>query len=199
MPRLPLLRRTTYANVVSTLALVLALGGTSYAAAQLADGQVKTRHLADSAVTSPKIKNGTVSPSDLAAASKQRLWSSVKLFPGGSGNQIVDGYTTFHTLNVPKGKYLVTFAAEFDNLSGQVNGAICDVVSAGVDTPRYVLKTAAGDISSLGGQSLVNRTTAGTISVRCFDTNGTVNGMHRRDSSLTALKIHSNTSFAPTP
>ena len=200
MPRIPLLRRTTYANVVSTLALVLALGGTSYAAVQLADGQVKTRHLADNAVTSPKIKNGTVSPSDLAAGSKQRLWSNIKIFPGGGGDGITDSFTTFHTLTVPKGTYLVTTAGEFSNGSAQVNGAICDVVSPGVSgTPRYVVKTAVGEIGTLGGQAVVTRTTAGTISLRCFDTNTEATGVTRRDSSLTALKLHSNTSFAPTP
>lgn len=199
MSRIPLFRRTAYANVVSTLALVVALGGTSYAAVQLADGQVKTRHIANNAVTSAKIKDGTVAPKDLAAGSKQRLWSSVKIFPGGSGNEITGSFTTFHTLNVPKGTYLVTLAAEFDNLSGQVNGAICDVVSAGVSTPRYVAKMAPLGVGTLGGQAVVTRATAGTILVRCIDTNNEVNGVFRRDSSLTALKIHQNTSFAPTP
>jgi len=70
--------RLTYANVVATLALVLVLtGGTVYAAVKLGKNDVKSRNiapravkgsdLADNAVTSPKIKDGTIIGDDLAA------------------------------------------------------------------------------------------------------------------------------------
>jgi hypothetical protein len=70
--------RLTYANVVATLALVLALGGgTVYAAIQLgkndvkskniAPGQVKTSDLGKNAVKSPKIKDGGIGAEDIAA------------------------------------------------------------------------------------------------------------------------------------
>jgi hypothetical protein len=69
--------RLTYANVVATLALVLALGGgTVYAAIKLgkndvkskniAKNAVKTSDLAKNAVKSPKIKDGTIGLGDLA-------------------------------------------------------------------------------------------------------------------------------------
>lgn len=50
-----------YAAVTSTLALVVALGGTSYAAATIGTADLKT-----DAVISSKIKNGTVTGSDVA-------------------------------------------------------------------------------------------------------------------------------------
>ncbi len=70
--------RLTYANVVATLALVLALGGgTVYAAIKLgkndvdskniAKGAVKTSDLGKNAVKSPKIKDGTIEAGDIAA------------------------------------------------------------------------------------------------------------------------------------
>ena len=70
--------RLTYANVVATLALVLALGGgTVYAAIKLgkndvkskniAKGAVKTSDIAKNAVKSPKIKDGTIQADDIAA------------------------------------------------------------------------------------------------------------------------------------
>ena len=70
--------RLTYSNVAATIALVLAVGGgTVYAAVQLgkndvhsrniAPKAVKTSDLAKDAVTSPKIKNGTIQAGDLAA------------------------------------------------------------------------------------------------------------------------------------
>jgi hypothetical protein len=53
-------RGARYANVTATLALVVALGGTSYAV-----GTIGTQDLKPNAVTSPKIKNGQVKAPDL--------------------------------------------------------------------------------------------------------------------------------------
>lgn len=68
--------KLTYANVVATLALILAVGGgTVYAAgklkknsvksAQIAKGAVKQSELGKNAVTTLKIKDGTVNAKDL--------------------------------------------------------------------------------------------------------------------------------------
>lgn len=70
--------RLTYANVVATLALVLAIGGgTVYAAVKLGKNDVKSRHIAKgavktsdlgkNAVKSPKVKDGTIQAADIAA------------------------------------------------------------------------------------------------------------------------------------
>ena len=75
LPYLPSRRRVTYANVASTLALVVALGtGTAYAAgtvrsSDIVNGQVKSADLAAKAVRSAKIKNGGVKGPDLATNS----------------------------------------------------------------------------------------------------------------------------------
>jgi hypothetical protein len=66
------LRRGSYANVVATLALVVALGGTSYAAAQITTAQIKngtirTADLHGNAVKSGKVKNGSLKALDFAA------------------------------------------------------------------------------------------------------------------------------------
>jgi hypothetical protein len=47
--------RLTYANVMSSLGVFLALGGVSYAATQLEDGSVRSRHIVD----------GQVAPADV--------------------------------------------------------------------------------------------------------------------------------------
>jgi hypothetical protein len=52
--------RLTYANVMATLAVFIALGGTSVAAVSLKRGSVKEKHIASNAVTSPKVKNGSL-------------------------------------------------------------------------------------------------------------------------------------------
>lgn len=79
----PLLGSPRYANVTSTLALVVALGGTgAYAAntigstdirsgavrsSDIGTGQVRSADLATSAVTSAKVRNGTLSRLDFKA------------------------------------------------------------------------------------------------------------------------------------
>jgi hypothetical protein len=65
--------KLTYANVISTLALVLALGmGSAYAASQLAPKSVGERQLRPGAVTADKIrKNAVTAPKIKAEAVKQ--------------------------------------------------------------------------------------------------------------------------------
>jgi hypothetical protein len=56
-----LMPKLSYANVVSTLALCIAVGGASaFAATQLAKNSVGTKQLKKNAVTAVKIKNGAV-------------------------------------------------------------------------------------------------------------------------------------------
>jgi hypothetical protein len=52
---MPERRKLTYANVVATLALFVALGGASYAAFKLPKNSVGTKQLKNGAVTQPKI------------------------------------------------------------------------------------------------------------------------------------------------
>lgn len=52
--------RLTFANVVSVVALAIALGGVSYAASQLPKNSVGPKQLKKNAVTTAKIKNGAV-------------------------------------------------------------------------------------------------------------------------------------------
>ncbi len=65
--------RLTYANVIATLALFLALGGSSYAALKLPGGSVGTKQLKRNAVTSPKVKPGSLVVSDFRASARARL------------------------------------------------------------------------------------------------------------------------------
>lgn len=57
----------SYANVVSSLALVIALSGASYAAVVLPRNSVDTPQLKNGAVTSAKVKDGSLRAKDLKA------------------------------------------------------------------------------------------------------------------------------------
>jgi hypothetical protein len=62
------LPRLTYANVIATLALFLALGGaTAFAASTLGKNSVGTRQLKKNAVTGAKVKDGSLLAGDFKA------------------------------------------------------------------------------------------------------------------------------------
>lgn len=58
-------RRLTYANVMSTIAVFIALGGASYAALEIPKDSVGTPQLKRGAVTSGKLRDGSIRPRDL--------------------------------------------------------------------------------------------------------------------------------------
>jgi hypothetical protein len=65
--------RLTFANVISVVALFVALGGSSYAALNLPKGSVGTKQLRKNAVTSPKVKRGSLLISDFRRSQRARL------------------------------------------------------------------------------------------------------------------------------
>jgi hypothetical protein len=58
--------KLTYANVVATLALFIALGGSSYAAISLSNNSVKSKHIAEGAVKRSDIGKGAVNSAKVA-------------------------------------------------------------------------------------------------------------------------------------
>ncbi|MBS1678415.1 MAG: hypothetical protein JST08_13640 [Actinobacteria bacterium] len=61
-------QRLTYANVMATIAVFIALGGASYAAVKLPSNSVGTKQLKNNAVTTAKIRNGAVTGAKVDAA-----------------------------------------------------------------------------------------------------------------------------------
>lgn len=129
-------------NVVGYLALVVALSGTSYAAVQLQAGQVKTKHLANQAVTSKKIKDGTVLPRDVKGKvlGTSRVVARIRFtgdevrktfFPTGSWTQAAGEVNTFvgrATVDIPS-------AAE----CGTANPGVLSVTVSGTNVLRWEL------------------------------------------------------------
>ena len=67
------MRRPSPALVISIIALVFAMGGTGWAVTQLPRNSVGTQQLKKNAVTSPKIKDGSIATADLSAAARDAL------------------------------------------------------------------------------------------------------------------------------
>ena len=117
--------RLTYANVASTAALVLALGGTSYAAISLPRNSVGSEQIRSRAVTSRHVDNGSLRLADLGAGARRALRGqqgppgepAANFFAAvSSGGGFLRGNATHggHT-SVGSGAYTVGFA---ENVSG---------------------------------------------------------------------------------
>jgi hypothetical protein len=65
--------RLSYANVIATLALFIALGGSSYAALKLPKNSVGSKQLKANAVSSSKVKAGSLRASDFSQAQRRGL------------------------------------------------------------------------------------------------------------------------------
>jgi hypothetical protein len=59
--------RLSYANVVASLAVFIALGGVSWAAVTLPANSVGKRHLRNNSVTGAEVVNGSLKAKDFAA------------------------------------------------------------------------------------------------------------------------------------
>jgi hypothetical protein len=83
-------KRLTYANVMSSIAVFLVLGGaTAFAANQLGKNTVGSKQLKKNAVTTAKIKNGAVTQSKISAAAQ----SALKGATGATGAKGATGAT----------------------------------------------------------------------------------------------------------
>jgi trimeric autotransporter adhesin len=81
-------RHLSVANLISCIALFVALSSVAYAATNLANKSVKTRHIANGAVTTPKLRNGAVITPKLRNGSVTAL----KIAPGQVGpSQLSNG------------------------------------------------------------------------------------------------------------
>lgn len=132
--------RLSYANIMSTIAVFIALGGTSYAAVQIHGKNIKKgtvgakqigtssiewRHMANNAIRSLQIRNKSVNRSDLDLASIARaakLATNAASIPAGSTGSV--------TASCPTGtKMLITWGFQgmlpgFDNEGLMLTSAV---------------------------------------------------------------------------
>ena len=167
--------RLTYGNVTATLALFVALGGTSYAVAQLPRNSVGSAQLKKSAVGAADIKRGavtsrairdrTVALRDISSRARTGLKGD-KGDPGpagvafravvNSGGGLVRGNAVTANHQGGSGRYSVAFDRDVSacvataTLSDAQNGPTLETtapgrVTLGVDGPRILVRTFAAD------------------------------------------------------
>jgi hypothetical protein len=76
--------KLTYANVMATIAVFIALGGSAYAATQLKRNSVGTKQLRNGAVTGAKVKDGSLSGADINASTLGQVPSAAHAESAGS-------------------------------------------------------------------------------------------------------------------
>jgi hypothetical protein len=150
--------RLTYANVTATLALFVALGGSSYAALQLPKASVGAKQLKKNAVSSPKVKPGSLLVNDFKRSQRTRLRGPQGL-PGPAGAQGTTGPpgptygsagTTFagatpspnpegdhasHAMTIPTGGRLYVFGRGTLDVNCSVGGPRAGLYVDGVPVP----------------------------------------------------------------
>ena len=152
--------RLTYANVASTIALVLALGGTSYAAITLPRNSVGSEQVRSRAIESRHVDNGSLRLADLGPGARRALRgqegpAAAKFFAVvGPGGELLRGNATgaSHTVG-GSGAYTVSFS---ESVSGCVYSA--------------TLGTVDGNTPAAGRATVTDR--GGQVGVQTFDAAG---------------------------
>jgi hypothetical protein len=126
------MRVLTYANVTSTAALFIALGGVSYAAATLPSNSVGSKQLQANVVTSSKVKDGSLLRADFKIG---------ELPTGVSGNRGPQGETGAQGDRGPQGERGV----QGERGSQGLAGATGDVGATGLQGERGLSGVAGAD------------------------------------------------------
>ena len=188
MPRL----RTSYANVTSTLALVVALGGTgAYAAntigsADIKPGAVKTSDLGKNAVTSEKVKDGQVRLQDLDAAARSS--ASQAHGPAASPAALGAGTHTVATLPLAAGQYVLLASTGYQPSNGGKTVGCRLRVRTTVVAARFVTNNGVGDLSCIT-YTVANLTSPGSVSLEIEVEAGDT--VIVRDPRVTAIRVGS--------
>jgi hypothetical protein len=132
-----LARHLTPSLVISVLALIIASSTGAYALATLGKGDVQTRHLAKSAVSSPKVKNFSLRLHDLGGPGHLRTATTSQQvdIPGGECRMV------FLTLDNPPSPGVIGSL-----VVGHVTDSAGDAVmsNSGVVVPTMISETSQG-------------------------------------------------------
>jgi hypothetical protein len=179
--------RLSYANVMASIALFIALTGTSYAAAKISGKQIK-----NNTVTSQDIKNRTIRGTDLAkglltTAAAAPLASAAFEATRDAGPAAIppsSNYTEVAALSVAPGAYVIF--AKIDMQSDAQDSSRCRLVAEnGIDESNRGLRVnGTGEAHNL--QLAHTFTAAGAVTLSCRTSSG---NWAASDTKLLAIKV----------
>lgn len=167
-------KRLTYANVMSSIAVFLVLGGATAIAAGLAKNSVGSKQLKKNAVTTAKIKNNAITTAKI----KNGAITGAKVNAGSLGT--VPNANHANTANSANSAGSAN-TANSANSAGNVNG----------QTIHKVNFRTTSDVGTVGPQTVFN---AGgfAISVTCSGGQATVEGSTSKNDSSVYVKVFSS-------
>jgi hypothetical protein len=144
----------TYANVMATMAVFIALGGSSYAAVTLGRNSVKSRNIAPgqvrasdigtNAVTAAKVRNGSLGGADFAAGQIPTGPRGPAGPPGAKGDPGPGGVRAYaHVTRTVGGGFALDTARSKNVVNVTLpstgnNDRPCVILPAGIDAPTAV-------------------------------------------------------------
>jgi hypothetical protein len=202
--------RPSPATVIASIALLVALGGTSWAAVTLAPRSVNNAALQTGAVNSRVIQNGQVKSSDLGAGVIRRgpagqqgpSGPSGPSGPAGSSDAysrflngpiaVPSSPTTLTSLTIPAaGKYVAWAKAYFSNSGVGTSGTVTCGLTAGTDLDASQTFLASGSDFTVANNVVHEFTASGTVDFKCqYVGTGTTNANYIK---ITAIKVNTLT------
>jgi len=163
------IRRGSYANIASTAALVVALGGTSYAATmitshQIQDGTVRNRDIRTNTIDGTRVRDGGLDVSDLAPDAQSAAYA---VYHDEDVTVPSASVGTMLSLTIPRaGAYGVAAKLE-GTYYGSTSSWISCGLSAGSDTDYSGASLAANSTETLPLQIVHTFAAGDTVQVRC--------------------------------
>lgn len=171
--------KLSYANVIATIALFLALGGASYAALKLPRDSVGTKQLKNGAVTNKKLANRSVTASKIKGAVTKVFYHQNT---GTLGMTDTATFHTFQSLSLPAGTFIITVKHVVQTMTNPLE-LDCDVVKGttevGNTLDSFYTELQANSALPMVGTAVATLSSPTTITDQCAE-------YHNVDAILTA-------------
>jgi hypothetical protein len=180
-------RHLSYANIVATLALALAVGGTS----AYASGLVTSKHIKNGTIRSVDIRNGGIKTADLASSARVEAYSN-----SNNTNVTLSSTPTVDSVAIPApGDYVLTAKTILNNNQTTAGVQVtCTLYAEGVPIDAAVttleVKAVLGGpnastdtVSAMGTHTFA---ASGTAALQC-DSGGS--NVTAADAVITAIRV----------
>jgi len=161
-------QRITPSLVISVIALIVALGGVSYAAIKIPKNSVGTKQLKKNSVTSAKVRNGTLLRNDFKSGQLPGLTWYQERQPTVPLLDLTGSFTpVVTTAQLPAGSYVLAGRANLYSSAGD-SSAICSM--AGDAAQNFTVSSGGGVALSMSSVAVL--TEPGQIGLGCLANGG---------------------------